>query len=46
MSTNIQRGGFPPIYLAPVNFNALYQAQMQEAAQQALAAPAEGQAVN
>lgn len=42
------KGGFPPVMLAPVNFDALYQqalAQAQAQAQQAQA-PAEGQAAH
>lgn len=35
------KGGFPPVMLAPVNFDALFQ---QALAQQAQAAPAEGEA--
>ncbi len=31
----VNKGGFPPIYLAPVNFDALFRAQMEQAAQQA-----------
>ena len=31
----VQRAGFPPVMLAPVNFEALYQAQKQAAAEQA-----------
>ena len=34
----VSKGGFPPLLLAPVNFNALY---MQQAQQQAAAAPQE-----
>lgn len=30
----VQRAGFPPVMLAPVNFEALFQAQKQAAAQQ------------
>jgi preprotein translocase subunit SecB len=38
----ITKGGFPPIYLAPVNFEALFRAQLAQQQQQA--AQAEGQA--
>jgi preprotein translocase subunit SecB len=38
----INKGGFPPIYLAPVNFDALFRAQLAQQQQQA--AQAEGQA--
>lgn len=31
----VQRAGFPPVMLAPVNFEALFQAQKQAAAEQA-----------
>lgn len=36
----VQRAGFPPVMLAPVNFEALYQAQKQAEAQQPAAEPA------
>lgn len=39
----INKGGFPPVYMAPVNFEALFQAQMAQQQQQA-AQQAEGQA--
>ncbi len=32
ISSLVNRGGFPPVYLAPVNFAALYQAQLQNKA--------------
>ncbi len=32
ISELVSKGGFPPILLAPVNFNALYTQQMQQAA--------------
>ncbi|MCO7225167.1 protein-export chaperone SecB [Pleionea sp. CnH1-48] len=32
ISSLINKGGFPPIYLAPVNFHELFQAQMAQAA--------------
>ncbi|MES2979638.1 MAG: protein-export chaperone SecB [Pseudomonadota bacterium] len=36
----IQRGGFPPVHLAEINFQAMYQQQLADAAaQQAAAAP-------
>lgn len=35
----IQRAGFPPIHLAEINFEALYQQRMQQQAQPAEAAP-------
>ncbi|MEE4243855.1 MAG: protein-export chaperone SecB [Kangiellaceae bacterium] len=37
----VQKGGFPPVYLAPVNFDALYRSQLEQqaAAQQQAAAP-------
>jgi len=35
VSTTIGRAGFPPIYLAPVNFDAIYLQRMQQAQQQA-----------
>ncbi len=31
----VQRAGFPPVHLAEINFQMLYQQQLQEAAQQA-----------
>lgn len=34
ISTSIVRAGFPSLYLQPVNFEALYQQQMQQAAQE------------
>jgi preprotein translocase subunit SecB len=30
ISELVSKGGFPPLLLAPVNFNALYTQQMQE----------------
>lgn len=38
VSDCIVRGGFPPLILAPVNFEALYQQQMQQAQQAAAGA--------
>lgn len=35
ISTAITRAGFPPLYLQPVNFDALYQHKLQQAAQNA-----------
>lgn len=35
ISELIVKGGFPAIFLSPVNFNALYQQQLQQQAQQA-----------
>ncbi len=35
----IGKGGFPPLYLAPVNFDALYAQQLQQHAQAAPATP-------
>ena len=34
----VQRAGFPPVHLAEINFQAMYEAQQQQAAQQALGA--------
>ncbi|PWK53026.1 protein-export chaperone SecB [Pleionea mediterranea] len=42
ISSLVSKGGFPPVYLAPVNFDALFRAQMEQQAQQQNAAP-EGQ---
>ena len=39
VSDIIIRAGFPPVYLAPVNFEAIYMQRMQEAKAQAQAAP-------
>jgi preprotein translocase subunit SecB len=30
ISSTINRGGFPPLYLAPINFEALYQEKLQK----------------
>lgn len=30
ISTTINRGSFPPLYLAPINFDALYQEQLKQ----------------
>ncbi len=30
ISSLVERGGFPPLYLAPINFDALYQQQMDK----------------
>jgi preprotein translocase subunit SecB len=30
ISTTISRGSFPPLYLAPINFDALYQEQLKQ----------------
>lgn len=38
ISEMVNRGGFPPLYLAPINFDAIYQQRKQEAAQQAATA--------
>jgi len=35
VSEMVVRGGFPPLYLAPVNFEALYAQHLQQAKQQA-----------
>jgi preprotein translocase subunit SecB len=35
VSTTIGRAGFPPIYLAPVNFDAIYLQRLQQAQEQA-----------
>ena len=35
----IQRGGFPPVHLAEINFQAMYEQQQQQAAQQAEPSP-------
>jgi len=35
----INRAGFPPVYLAPVNFEAIYLQRLQQAQEQAAAAP-------
>lgn len=40
VSDAIVRAGFPPVLLNPVNFEALYQAQLQQQAEQPAAAPA------
>ena len=40
ISDAIVRAGFPPVLLNPVNFEALYQAQKAQEAQQVAAAPA------
>ena len=37
----IQRGGFPPVHLAEINFQAMYEQQQQQQQQQAAAVPAE-----
>ena len=37
VSDVVARGGFPPVYLAPVNFDAIYMQRVQQA--QAEAAP-------
>ena len=34
VSDTIVRAGFPPVYLAPVNFDALYQQRLQQAKEQ------------
>lgn len=36
----IQRGGFPPVHLSEINFQAMYEQQQQAQAQQAASAPA------
>jgi preprotein translocase subunit SecB len=47
VSDMISKGGFPPFFLPPVNFDALYERSLQErAAQQGTAATAEPQQVN
>jgi len=47
VSDMISKGGFPPFFLPPVNFDALYDRSLQErAAQQASQAGAEPQQVN
>lgn len=47
VSDMISKGGFPPFFLPPVNFDALYERSLQErAAQQGAAAPGEPQQVN
>ncbi len=47
VSDLISKGGFPPFFLPPVNFDALYERSLQErAAQQAAAAEAAPQQVN
>lgn len=33
VSDLVSRGGFPPLYLSPINFDALYQQQQQEQAE-------------
>ncbi len=38
----IQRAGFPPVHLAEINFQAMYEQQLAHQAQQAQAAPAGG----
>ncbi|RYX90857.1 MAG: protein-export chaperone SecB [Comamonadaceae bacterium] len=37
----IQRGGFPPVHLAEINFQAMYEQQQQQAAAAAVAPPAQ-----
>ncbi|TSA17687.1 MAG: protein-export chaperone SecB [Betaproteobacteria bacterium] len=39
VSDVISRAGFPPVYLAPVNFEAMYMQRLQEAQAQGQAAP-------
>jgi preprotein translocase subunit SecB len=47
VSDMISKGGFPPFFLPPVNFDALYERSLQERApQQGTAATAEPQQVN
>jgi preprotein translocase subunit SecB len=35
VSDVINRAGFPPVYLAPVNFEAIYMQRLQQAQEQA-----------
>jgi preprotein translocase subunit SecB len=35
----VNRAGFPPVYLAPVNFEAIYMQRLQQAQEQEKAAP-------
>jgi preprotein translocase subunit SecB len=44
ISNMATRGGFPPLYLAPVNFDALYADHMNRTKQNAEATGTEGQA--
>ena len=39
----IQRGGFPPVHLAEINFQAMYEQQQAQQAQQAVVAPGDTQ---
>ena len=41
----IQRGGFPPVHLAEINFQAMYEQQQAEAAGAAVATPAAPQII-
>ena len=41
----IQRGGFPPVHLAEINFQAMYEQQQAEAAAAAVATPAAPQII-
>ncbi|WP_144392246.1 protein-export chaperone SecB [Pleionea sediminis] len=43
ISSLITKGGFPPVYLAPVNFDALFRQQMEQQAQQQGAGQPEGE---
>jgi preprotein translocase subunit SecB len=36
----VTRGGFPPVHLAPINFDALYAEALRKQQQQAVPAPA------
>jgi preprotein translocase subunit SecB len=45
ISSAIVNAGFPPVLLNPVNFEALYQAAKEQAAQQQASAPAPAPAV-
>jgi preprotein translocase subunit SecB len=41
----VQRGGFPPVHLAEINFQAMYEQQQAEAAAAAAATPAAPQII-
>ena len=41
----VQRGGFPPVHMAEINFQSMYEQQQAAAAQSALATPAPEQIV-
>ena len=41
----VQRGGFPPVHLAEINFQAMYEQQQAQAAEAAVVAPAAPQII-